>query len=171
MRTGLELNFCCSPFGFAPPTFEVCIQGRFSSGRLLGVGHWPWAIKSEILHLLESAKLHDSQLCCFCQAFMAFNIAFAFWADDLPLWIDLDRTEDVILPAFCWQDATYSSHVLNEHSAWKNLQFLFISWQAGINNLLSNGKWIRSLPWLQLKHADSLTAGSLICLPTPRSRR
>ncbi len=30
-----------------------------------------------------------------------------------------------------------------------------------LNNLLPNGKWIRSLHWLQLKQADSLSAGSL----------
>ena len=44
------------------------------------------------LHLLESVKLLDSQSCCFCQAFSeSFNIAFAFWADDMPQWIDLPK--------------------------------------------------------------------------------
>lgn len=87
-RTGLELNFCCSLFFSAPNRSFHSID--FPPG---GFRLWPLAnsIKS-YLHLLESVKLLDSQSCCFCQAFIeSFNIAFAFWADDMPQWIDLPK--------------------------------------------------------------------------------
>ena len=77
-RTGLELNFCCSPFfsapnrslhsiDFPPGSRAICISSNLSS-------YWIAKVVVFAKRFLKASTLH-----------------LLFWADDMPQWIDLPK--------------------------------------------------------------------------------